>query len=197
LSHLHADHIGGLEEMGFSGLFAWGRKVDLYLPKPLLQYLWPNSLSGGMGQRLKNGEGEFTEAQITTYFNVHPIGQSNRLSIGSIEITAFRTPHIPGRPSWGFFMHDTVTGGKVMFTCDSQLSKKNLEKFGQGADVVFHDCQLNGAGEGIHTGLEELVKLPEEMRKNILLTHYGDDWEKFLGKTGGMEFAKQDRVYKF
>lgn len=197
LSHLHADHIGGLEEMGFSGIFMRGRKVRLVHPEPLAEYLWANCLSGGMGQRLKNSEGHFFDADIATYFDVSMIGRDESVRFGSIEVTPFRTPHIPGRPSWGFFMVDGATGGRVMFTCDSQLSMNNLEKFGARADAIFHDCQLDGDGEGIHTGLAELVDLPDAYRSKIILVHYGDAWPEYVGKTGPMRFGLQDYVYRF
>lgn len=197
LSHLHADHIGGLEEMGFCGLFMRGVKVCLRYPEPLGEYLWENCLSGGMGQRLKKLDGSFYDAELTTYFDTEPLPRESVVRFGSIEATPFRTPHIPGRPSWGFLMHDTATGKKVMFSCDSQLSKKNLELYGAGADAIFHDCQLDGDGEGIHTGLMELVELPDEYRKKIILVHYGDAWPEYIGKTGPMKFGQQGVAYKF
>jgi len=33
LSHLHADHIGGLEELGFTGRFRWGQRPTLWVPR--------------------------------------------------------------------------------------------------------------------------------------------------------------------
>lgn len=197
LSHLHADHIGGLEELGFSGLFLRGVRVALRFPEPLAEYLWTNCLSGGMGQRLKAADGSFFDAALDTYFDVRPIVREETVSFGSVEVTPFRTPHIPGRPSWGFFMRDAATGGKVMFTCDSQLSMKNLETWGTGADAIFHDCQLDGDGEGIHTGLAELTALPDEFRDKIVLVHYGDSWPEYVGKTGSMRFGEQGKIYSF
>lgn len=195
ISHLHADHISGLEEMGFTGLFEWGRRVDIHLPKPLLPYLWEGSLKGGMGQRLKTGEGKFVDAKLSTYFTVNQLSTGKVFRIGSVEVTPFRTPHIPGRPSFGFTMKETLTGRSVMFSCDSQLSMRNLAKYGRDAEIIFHDCQLNGSAEGIHALLDDLVRIPGEYRAKTLLVHYGDEWGNYLGKTGGMSFAEELKTY--
>jgi ribonuclease BN (tRNA processing enzyme) len=196
LSHLHADHIGGLEEFGFCGFFAWERKAELHVPKTVLSYLWTHALEAGMGQRLKTPKGKPFDADLNTYFDVHPIRTGEMPRFGSVEVTLFRTPHVPGRPSWGFRMVDTATGGKVFFSCDSRLSMKNLEAYGRDADVIFHDCQLNGEASGIHTLLGDLMKLPEEWQKKILLVHYDDCWRDYEGKTGKMKFAREGEAYR-
>lgn len=195
LSHLHADHISGLEEMGFTGVFEWGRKFTLHVPKPLLQYLWEGSLKGGMGQRLKTSDGKFVDAGLSTYFNVNAQATGKAFMIGSVEITSFRTPHIPGRPSFGYSLRETLTGRTAMFTCDSQLSMRNLSKYGKGAEIIFHDCQLDGNAEGIHALLDDLVKIPEEYRSKIHLVHYGDEWRNYEGRSGGMVFTEELKTY--
>lgn len=196
VSHLHADHIGGLEEMGFSGAFLWGRKVRLHLPEQLLENLWEHSLSGGMGQRLRTCEGTYEETTLETYFQASAIGAEPPLTLGSVTVTPFRTPHIPGRASFGYALKDDETGGTAMLTCDSQLSRRNLEQYGREADIIFHDCQLDGGDEGIHTSLASLLKVPEEYRAKIVLIHYGDEWPGYVGQTLGMEFARQRHPYK-
>ena len=48
VSHLHADHIGGIEWLGFSRYFGKGPKPDLYVNERLSHSLWEKSLRGGM-----------------------------------------------------------------------------------------------------------------------------------------------------
>ena len=196
LSHLHADHIGGLEEMGFSGQFLWNRKIDLFLPASLLEWLWPHCLEGGMGQRLPGPEESFFEAELSTYFNVHALEVGETLEMGSVLVRPVPTPHVPGRPSYGFHMTERETGHAVFFTCDSKFSQRNLDQYGQEAKLIFHDCQFNGGAGAIHTRLSELVGLPEEMRNRILLCHYGDDWRNYEGALAGMQLAHAGKSYK-
>src|SRR5918998_2468850 len=65
ISHLHADHAGGLEYIGFSTKFdPRCQKPNLYLNKELVNELWHGTLSGGMSSI----EGKI--ADINTYFKV-------------------------------------------------------------------------------------------------------------------------------
>ena len=49
ISHLHADHVGGLEWLGFSTFFDSRAKTpELFLHESLVDKLWDNCLSGGM-----------------------------------------------------------------------------------------------------------------------------------------------------
>ena len=45
ISHLHADHVGGLEWLGFSKLFNDKKKPKLYISPKLQTELWNNVLS--------------------------------------------------------------------------------------------------------------------------------------------------------
>jgi ribonuclease BN (tRNA processing enzyme) len=197
LSHLHADHIGGLEELGFSGYFGWGTRPILYVPENLLPFLWDQALQAGMGQRLRGADGSFFETGLDTYFEVRPIRSREPFRLGSVVLTPFPTPHTPGRPSWGFRLDDLATGRGALLTCDSRLHLRNLADFGSAAEVIFHDCQLAVSGDHIHAGLEELRTLPAFLQEKILLVHYADDWRDYLDRTGPMQFARQGHAYSF
>lgn len=48
ISHIHADHTGGLEEVGFMGKFVLNKKFKLIIAEDLVKLLWDNTLLGGM-----------------------------------------------------------------------------------------------------------------------------------------------------
>jgi ribonuclease BN (tRNA processing enzyme) len=196
ISHLHGDHIGGLEELGFSGYFHWGERPRLYLPEDLLGELWDHALSAAMTQRLTGSAGEGFQATLNTYFDVTALAGGRPFLLGSAEITPFPTPHVAGRPSWGFRIHDRATGKTALFTCDSCFEPANLEALGADANLIFHDCQFAANGAHIHATLEELLTLPTMWQERILLVHYGDDWRRYAGKTGQMDFACQGQSYR-
>ncbi len=197
LSHLHADHIGGLEELGFTGYFAWAQRPVLYLPENLRPLLWEHSLCGGMGQRLRRADGGFFEATCDTYFDVRPLAAGRPVELGSVVATPFPTPHSPGRPSWGFRLQDRSSGEVVLLTCDSRFNLRNLEVFGAGAGAVFHDCQLVSNGAHIHATLDELSTLPEHWQERTLLVHYADDWARHQHRLGRFRLAREGHRYRF
>jgi ribonuclease BN (tRNA processing enzyme) len=68
ISHLHSDHVGGLEYIGFSTKFdPQCEKPNLYLSQDIAVELWHKSLAGGM----EAIEGEL--AILETFFRVHPL----------------------------------------------------------------------------------------------------------------------------
>jgi ribonuclease BN (tRNA processing enzyme) len=101
------------------------------------------------------------------------------------------TPHVSGRLSWGYTMVDKGTGGTVMFTCDSIMSRKNIDLYGRDADLIFHDCQFLGNEHSVHTLLSDLLELPDEIQERIILIHYGDAWKSFADKIGLMRLARE------
>ena len=50
ISHLHGDHVYGLEEWGFRSLLQWHIRPRLFIAETLAGPLWNNVLAGTMGQ---------------------------------------------------------------------------------------------------------------------------------------------------
>src|SRR4051812_37577277 len=44
VSHIHADHIGGLEEFAFRLKYTYLKKIKLFVPASLVDILWNHSL---------------------------------------------------------------------------------------------------------------------------------------------------------
>jgi len=67
-SHLHGDHVGGLEWLGFSSYFDPScPRPNLFISESLVDPLWDKCLAGGMGSL------QGLICNLHTYFNVHPI----------------------------------------------------------------------------------------------------------------------------
>src|SRR5690606_39016499 len=48
ITHLHGDHVGGLEELAFQMLYTFKKKPLLYIMDTLVEPLWENCLKAGM-----------------------------------------------------------------------------------------------------------------------------------------------------
>ncbi|CAH8769794.1 MBL fold metallo-hydrolase [Paenibacillus dendritiformis] len=180
ISHIHGDHVGGLEEYAFQMKFRYHRKPKLFIAAPLVGPLWEHTLKGGLTQ-----EGLTC---LEDAFEVHPIepGQTLKLLSG-LKVKLLETPHIPGKRSFSFLFNDTF-----FYSADMQFQPDLLrwlvEK--QGVMTIFHDCQLLGKAE-VHAGLDDLLTLPDFIQERLWLMHYGDERDAFEGKTGRMRFVKQ------
>jgi ribonuclease BN (tRNA processing enzyme) len=188
LSHLHSDHIGGLEHLGFTARFVNHTRPALYAPEPLFDRLWPHALEAAMGE----AEGSST---LQSYFETRPLAPGRPALFGSVEALPVAVPHVLGRPSYGYLLSDKETGGRAFLTCDSRYAPELLAACAEEADLVFHDCEWGEPASGVHARLEELLQLPESLQRKVFLVHYRDDWEMYGGKTGAMRLARAGVPY--
>lgn len=185
ITHIHADHVGGLEELAFKMKFTYKRKIKLYIAETLVTVLWEHSLRGGLYQ-----EGEIT--CLEDLFEVCPLAPEQAYDIsGHIRVELIPTRHIPGKNSYSLFINERLFYSADM-VYDPGLLQQLVER--RGCRMIMHDCQLEGPGE-VHTTLDELMRLPEQIRSITYLMHYADNKDDFVGKTGGMAFIEQGRIY--
>ncbi|MFS0839505.1 MBL fold metallo-hydrolase [Paenibacillus sp. 1P03SA] len=187
ITHLHSDHVGGLEELALQMRYVYGRKLRLLLPAALEAPIWEHTLKGGMENTGENLN------RLADYFDVELLEEGRPLEIHpgfSIEI--IRTPHIGGKPSFSLFVNDSIFYSADMIFQPELLLNEVVGK--RDCRHIFHDCQLEGPGV-VHAALEELLTLPESVQSRIRLMHYGDSMPAYVGKTGKMSFIKQHQIY--
>lgn len=185
ITHIHGDHVGGLEEYAFRMKYGHGRKPVLYVPELLAVPLWEHTLKGGLGQ---DGIESLEDA-----FDVRLLreGQAVELAPGlSLEI--IHTPHIPGKNSYSLYLNE-----EIFYSADMIFQPELLEElvYRRGCRKILHEVQLTGPGQ-VHTTLDELLSMPADIREKILLMHYGDEMESFIGQTKEMDFLRQHEVYE-
>ena len=190
ITHLHADHIGGLEELALMTRFGYGdsvsdaeRRLDLIGTADVLTALWEHSLKGGLGAS------QGRPAELADYFSVRTMyargeGSPDRIRIlDRYEISMFRTHHIQMTekfdwPSYGLLVADTKTGETVLFSGDTQFDPEGFGEMMARARTIFHDVQLEDSESPVHAPMSALRTLPEETRKKMILYHYADDWDR-------------------
>lgn len=176
VSHAHADHIGGLEGLGFIQKFSGCPKPTLYLSSLLAKDLWDKSLSGGM----ESIQGEI--ADLSTYFNVERIKPNGYFVWQSIKFDLVQTIHIMNGymfvPSFGLMftvpkhLDETEKDTRIFFTSDTQHAPNQIMDFYNHADLIFHDCETMPYKSGVHAHYDDLCTLPEQVRSKMWLYHY-------------------------
>lgn len=188
VTHLHADHIGGLEELAFQMIYVHKKRIKLFVPSILIGPLWEHSLKAGM----ESPEEGF--CGLEDFFDVIPLEENRVCPIhGGLSVEIIATSHIPGKPSFSLMIN-----GHLYYSGDCRFNPELLEKLIRlhPCDVILHDCQLQPPGT-VHASLEELLTLPLEIQEKMYLMHYGDQMEAYIGKTGSMRFIEQHRTYPF
>ncbi|MNI10551.1 ribonuclease Z [compost metagenome] len=184
ITHIHGDHVGGLEEFAFRMKYEFGRKPILYISEKLMEPLWENTLKGGMSQD--------TITSIEDIFEVRTLkeGIVNPISPG-LQMEIIQTPHIAGKPSYSLYLNNEIFYSADMIFQPELLKHLVHERH---CRKIFHEVQLIGPG-AVHTTLDELLSLPPDIRRMIMLMHYNDNMEEFIEKAGEMKFLRQHEVY--
>lgn len=184
ITHIHGDHVGGLEEFAFRMKFIWGRKPVLYIADKLVHPLWEHTLKGGLTQEGIASLEDAFEVKVLSEGTVH------QLSPG-LSVELIQTPHIPGKDSYSLYIN-----GEIFYSADMIFQRDLLTRLVEERHCrkILHEVQLLGPGQ-VHTELKQLLSLPAEIRRIILLMHYGDEMENFIGQTEEMEFLRQHQIY--
>jgi ribonuclease BN (tRNA processing enzyme) len=171
ISHLHADHAGGLECIAFSTYFnpSCGRP-KMYLHKSLKNNIWSDTLRGGLASIQGN------IAELDTYFDVQSTNNKGTFIWDDIEFQMIQTVHIMDGfnivPSFGLiFILNKI---KVFFTSDTQFCPEQIVDFYKGADIIFQDCETTPFESRVHAHYNKLNTLPTEIKRKMKLYHYQD-----------------------
>lgn len=184
ITHIHGDHVGGLEEFAFYMNLVHQQKPVLYIAADLITPLWEHTLKGAMG----NGK----EARLTDYFEVKPLHKGVATTIAEgLTIRLIQTPHMPGKSSYSLVINE-----RIFYSSDMTFQPDLLKKlvYEENITQIFHEVQLKGVGK-VHTTLAELRSLPVELQKIISLMHYDDDVESYSQSMGEMRILKQHEIY--
>lgn len=162
ITHLHGDHMGGLEQLLYWRRFVTGRKAAVWAIPEVLAGLWDRRLAGGM-DRLMDDSGA-----------VHPMRLEDYAEVRALEAG---TTHIAGvRVEWRPTIHHVPTSAlrfavgtaRVGYSADTAFDPALVAWLAE-SDLFLHETNL-----GVHTPLASLVGLPGEVRERMRLIHYPD-----------------------
>ncbi|MBA57855.1 MAG: MBL fold metallo-hydrolase [Gammaproteobacteria bacterium] len=204
ITHSHADHVGGLEEVHMMGRYVLNKKPKMIINETYEKILWEQSLRGGTEQSEKNPLKfeDLWDVIRPKRLDGMP-RETEEVNMGTLNIKMPRTLHFPDSvTSWkdcawscGIILDD-----KIFFTSDTRFDRDLIEDYDDLFDfeMIFHDCQLFTGG--VHASLDELCTLPRQLREKIVLMHYGDEWKQYLKKAedaGFHSWAQEGHTYTF
>lgn len=166
ITHVHGDHMNGLEGVAFYKHFVDGKPVELLCSRELRASIWDQRLAATMGV-LWNGEA-FREMAFESYFRHHELPWGEDTQVGPFRIRTRRTIHHV--PTSALFIE--AAGRTLGYSSDTAFDP-DLIAFLAPADLIIHETNLGPA----HTPYASLATLPEDLRRKMRLIHYPDAFD--------------------
>ena len=193
ISHLHADHCGGMEWLACEKKFnEHPIKPNLYINEALVSPLW-SKIAVGLGTL----QGELVN--INSYFNVNAIANNEFFTWDNIEFRLIQTVHAMNGftliPSYGLLF--TVNNKKIFITSDTQFSPNQIFHFYTQADLIFQDCETSIKKSGVHAHYSELLTLADNIKSKMWLYHYNPGILPNAVKDGFKGFVKKGDMFAF
>jgi ribonuclease BN (tRNA processing enzyme) len=205
ITHSHADHIGGLEEVMLMGRYVARSKPRVIITEEYQEMLWHQSLRGGCAH---NEDHDGRRLLFDDYWEVlrpEPIPDFPRdgreITVGPINLKLIRTRHYPEQaPTWreAAYSVGLIINDRVLFSGDTQYDPDLISELDTRFhfDYIFHDVQFFTGG--IHCSLDELEQQPPDVQQRTLLMHYPDSYPKQVKRVRGhfAGFARQGYAYE-
>lgn len=180
LTHLHGDHVNGLEMVLAYRKFIAGGKLPLWTTPEVADVLWDRRLSVSLGTMYDGSY--FADLHLEDYIDLHVVPWQTPAQIGPFVVKTRRTVH--HIPTAGLRIR---AGGKTLgYSCDTAWDPEHVAWL-EDADTIFHETSLGPA----HTPLYKLAELPEPTRRKMWVVHYPDAVSQ---PDEGLRFAKQGEV---
>ncbi len=195
VSHLHADHCGGLEWLGLTNKFdsQTSKKPSLYANNLILEQLWTGTLSGGMNTL------QGTLAKLEDFFEVNEIPENGSFLWDNCTFQTIQTIHVVAgftfMPSYGLIFN--INGTRIFITTDTQFAPTQLNDFYKNVDIIFQDCETSNNWSGVHAHFDELKTLDEAIKNKMWLYHYNPGDLPDAKKFGFCGFVQRKQSFEF
>lgn len=207
ITHSHADHVGGMEELLLMNRYVTRKKPRVFVTEEYGEILWERSLRGGAEMNeIHHGRGlsfsDYAEFVRPTPLSDFP-RDAREFRLGDLSIRIFRTRHYPEQATnWNEAMYSVgfVVDDHVLFSGDTQYDEGFLAEADPKGRVQHYFQDVQFFTGGIHASLQELSAQPSRVKKKTLFVHYGDnfaDYRDAVRTAGFAGFASAGTIYEF
>jgi ribonuclease BN (tRNA processing enzyme) len=159
ITHVHMDHVAGLERLFYGAYFSELRgQVKLYVPAPLVTYLHG---------RLADYPGVIAEGGANWWDGFQLVPVTRGFWHQGVWFDVFPVRHHLPDTAFGLRLR-----GSLVWTGDTRPIPEMLAAHADEAELIAHDCALQGNPS--HSGIEDLEReYPRELLSRCVFYHYG------------------------
>ncbi len=166
ITHVHGDHMNGLEGVAFYKHFVERRRLKLVCAPEVREQIWEERLKASMSVLFDGAE--YRHQSFEDYFEHVPLPWDAPLTLGPLTVRARRTVHHV--PTSALLV--TAAGRTLGYSADTAFDPE-LIAFLSAADLIIHETNFGPA----HTPYEKLAALPAQLRAKMRLIHYPDSFD--------------------
>lgn len=176
LTHLHLDHIGGVEQLFYRAYFECKGVVKLFVPAAIVPVLHDKLAESPFV--LSEGGANFWDA-----FQLIPVG--GHFWLGDLLFSTFAVRHSGLRQAFGLALR-----GVFFYSGDTRPIPEVVGHYAPADEPIFHDCGL--AASPAHTGLEDIKReYSPEQAARFICYHYESAAAGQALEAAGMRIARR------
>ena len=180
ITHLHFDHIGGLEKLFYEKIFLKEDKIKIFCHHNLVSGLCKKMFYSG--QIAENGVNFFD------CFQLIPVDESFWLC--GLEFKVFENRHHAPKSSYGLSLP-----GRFLYSGDTRPIPEIMGSFANSGEVIFHDCCQNSNPS--HSALEDILReYDKRYVERMFFYHLNNSEFKNNLKKKGLSVVDLNQLYK-
>lgn len=181
LTHLHGDHVNGLEMLLAWRTFVTRKPLEIYTTPEVARDLWERRLQVSLGTMWDGVH--HNPKTLDDYANLHVVEWEHPTVVGPFELRTRQTlHHLPAAA-----LKVSGADGIWAYSCDTAQDADLIAWLSDG-NLIFHETSYGPA----HTPLSFLEALPQELRSKMYAVHLPDSLET----SEHLRFAEQGRIYR-
>ena len=175
LTHLHLDHIGGIEQLFYRSYFSGTPPIRLFAPAHLI---------AGLHEKLATSAHVLSEGGANFWDAFQLIPVADHFWFDKCLFDVFPVRHSGYRGAYGLALR-----GAFFYSGDTRPIPEVTSRFASANELVFHDCAEQGSPA--HTGLADFMReYPEDIRKRTIAYHYESEAAARRLELAGLKVAR-------
>jgi ribonuclease BN (tRNA processing enzyme) len=208
ITHVHGDHVFGLEEFAFvryytstarsSAVMKGGPRPCLAAHSAVLAELW--EVLGPSLRYRSNSRGEPVTGLLGDYFevlrpsSVEPPASAawnhaETFRVADLSLVVRETRHVFGKPSTSLEFALPGPGSRLAWwSGDAVVDAPLLQRLEPRTSIFFHDCTFADFPGQVHGSFSDFEKLAPPLREKIVLMHHDDSIEQHRERAQALGF---------